>query len=199
MKNDSRLKQLSDDELVEQIVKSKKTELFEELYERYSSAVYNKCFAFTHNSDEAQDLAQDIFIRLFIKLGSFKGQSKFSSWLYAITYNYCVNYVNRSTSKKIERNAVHLDDQVLEIADVSKSSLFELKAEKLQKALELIDPDDKMILLLKYQDDVSVDEISNLLEIGKSAVKMRLKRARARVVAVYKKMVFILWTILLKR
>jgi len=134
-------------------------------------------------------------------LGSFKGDSKFSTWLYALTYNYCVNYVKRNVSKQIQKNAVRFDDLELDFDEVetSNNSLFELKVDKLQKALEIVAPEDKMILLLKYQDQMPISEISKVLMIGKSAVKMRLKRARGRVINVCNKMVIVLWTILLKK
>ncbi len=179
---------LSDEELVEQITESKNTLLFEVLYDRYSRIVFNKCLSFSRNEAEAQDLAQDVFIRVFIGLNSFIGNSKFSTWLYALTYNHCVNYVNRNVSKKIQKNAIRWEDFDQELIESDKSSLFELKAERLKLALEHVSPEDKMILLLKYQDDFSVKELSQVLFIKKSAVKMRLKRARARVFGVYKKL-----------
>lgn len=66
--------------------------------------------------------------------------------------------------------------------EVSDHSLFQLKVQALDKMLTQIDPEDKMILLLKYQDDLSIKDLSELYEIGESAVKMRLKRAKARLV-----------------
>jgi len=60
-----------------------------------------------------------------------------------------------------------------------------MKTDKLKKALDMLDPNDKMILLLKYQDDFSIKEIMESLEISESAVKMRLKRAREKVINVY--------------
>lgn len=189
----------TDEVLVEQILKTKNTKLFEVLYDRYCNVVYNKCLSFSKNSAEAQDLAQDVFLRLFVKLGSFKGDSKFSTWLYALTYNYCVNYVNRNVSKQIEKKAIRFEDMDMEFVETSKSSLFALEVDKLRKALEIVNPEDKMILLLKYQDEMPINELSKVLMIGESAVKMRLKRARARVISVYNKMAIILWTILLKK
>jgi RNA polymerase sigma-70 factor (ECF subfamily) len=179
---------LSDKELIEQIVANKNTRLFEVLYDRYSSVVYNKCYSFSRSEAEAQDLAQDVFLRVFIKLGSFTGKSKFTTWLYALTYNHCVNYVTRNASKQIQKNAISLESIDLELIETDKNSLFELKADKLEKALEIIAPEDKMILLLKYQDELSIKELSKVLLIEKSAVKMRLKRARARVAGVYNKL-----------
>jgi RNA polymerase sigma-70 factor (ECF subfamily) len=188
LKNEELYRKLTDEELVDQIVKTKNAAPFEVLYDRYSSIVYNKCHSFAKNDAEAQDLAQDVFIRLYVKLGSFKKKSKFSTWLYALTYNYCVNYVSRNKSKKIKRNSVLFEEIDQNVVDVDKTSLFEIKVDNLQKAMEIVPPEDKMILLLKYQDDMRIKEISEILSIGKSAAKMRLKRARARVVGVYNKL-----------
>lgn len=182
------LQNLTDEELVAQIIKTKSPILFGILYDKYSTVVYNKCYGFSNSEAEAQDLTQDVFIRLFVKLGNYNGKAKFSTWLYALTYNHCVNYVNRNASKQIEKNAIHLEEIDLEEIETDKNGLFELKADKLKKALEIISPEDKMILLLKYQDEMSVAELSEVLVLGKSAVKMRLKRARARVVGVYNKL-----------
>ena len=178
-------KNLSDEELVQQIVKDNDTMRFEILYDRFSERVYNKCLGFARDSDEAQDLAQDVFLKLFVKLSSFKGNSKFSTWLYAFTYNHCVNYVNRNTAKKIEKQSVgteRLEDEVDEIEDVS---MLSLKAKKLKNALEEISADEKMIILMKYQDSLSIKEIASSLDIGESAVKMRLKRSKEKLIKVY--------------
>ncbi len=188
MRNEDLYRELTDEELVEQIVKSKNLALFEVLYDRYSSVVYNKCYSFANSEAEAQDLAQDVFLRLFIKLGSFKGNSKFTTWLYALTYNYCINYVNRNASKQIEKNAIQFENYHLKEEESSEQSLFELKVDKLEKALEVVAPEDKMILLLKYQDDMSIKELAEVMELGLSAVKMRLKRARERIIIVHNKM-----------
>ena len=185
MKNGNLYRQLTDEELVEQIVQTKNLALFEVLYDRYSSVVFNKCHSFVKNDAEAQDLTQDVFLRLFIKLGSFKGNSKFKTWLYALMYNYCINYVNRNSSKQIEKNSIQFEDYNSPLVEASKESLFEIKVDRLKRALNLVAPEDKMILLLKYQDDMSIKEISEIMELGKSAVKMRLKRARQRIMLIH--------------
>lgn len=177
---------LSDEALVEAIVKTNDTLLFEVLYDRYSTMVYNKCYSFANSSDEAKDLTQDVFLRVFIKLNSFKGRSKFSSWLYAFTYNHCVNYVTRNTAKKIEKQSVSSDSIENIGEDIDSTQEFkDMKIEQLKKVMELITPDEKMILLLKYQDNLSIKELSQALDIGESAVKMRLKRAKEKLVLKY--------------
>ena len=178
---------LSDEELVYKIVETNNTHLFAVLYDRYSSVVYNKCYGFSKSKEEAEDLTHDVFIRLFVKLRTFKGKSKFSTWLYSFTYNFCVNYVQRDKHKKNENKTV-ITDQVKDeevFDEIDDATLFELKADKLAKAMSIIEPNDKMILMMKYQDDLSIKEISEGLEIGESAVKMRLKRAKEKVVKVY--------------
>ena len=178
---------LSDEELVESIVKTNDTMRFEILYDRFSERVYNKCLSFSRDKAEAQDLAQDIFLKLFVKLASFKGNSKFSTWLYAFTYNHCVNYVNRNTAKKIEKQAVNtteIEDKIDDY-DAEDESLHILKTKKLKKALELISSEEKMILLMKYQDSMTIKELGGVLDISESAVKMRLKRAKAKLINIY--------------
>ena len=177
---------LSDEALVEAIVKTNDTLLFEVLYDRYASMVYNKCYGFANGVDEAKDLTQDVFLRVFVKLASFKGKSKFSTWLYAFTYNHCVNYVTRNTAKKIEKQSVSSDTIENIGEDVDSTREFEsMRVEQLKHVMELISPDEKMILLLKYQDNLSIKELSEALDIGESAVKMRLKRAKEKLVHKY--------------
>ena len=102
-----------------------------------------------------------------------------------------VNYKKRETGKKLgerweklNKNEKHLT----QVDDVDEEDLFELKVSGLEKAIDLIEPADKALLLLKYQDDISVKELQNLLHINESAVKMRLKRARIKLIKVYQKL-----------
>ncbi len=160
--------------------------LFGLLYDRYVKRVYNKCLGFSKSSDEAEDLTQDVFLMLFIKLASFKGKSKFSTWLYSFTYNFCVNYVNRDKQRKMSDKSIPVEDTEYKLAaEVPDKSIYDMKANKLEKALKLISAEDKSILLLKYQDGVSIKELTEVLELGESAVKMRLKRAKAKLLEIY--------------
>ena len=179
------IEKMSDEELAAAIGATGNTVMFEILYDRYAQKVYNKCYSFVRNLDESQDLAQEVFLKLFIQIKSFKGNSKFSTWLYSLTYNFCVNYVARDIGRKMDIASDAMEDHEYYLAaveDIEDKQLYELKASKLEKALELIEPKDKAILLLKYQDDVSIKDLQILLNLGESAVKMRLKRARINVV-----------------
>ncbi len=176
---------LSDSELVAKIVTRNDTHLFAILYDRYAELVYSKCLSFTKSPQEAQDLTHDIFIKLFLKLHAFKGESKFSTWLYSFTYNFCVNYVTRDQKKKKEKFTILEHENYSVQDDVPDEDIYQMKAEKLMLSLEKIDVDDKMLLLMKYQDGFSIADIQNGLQIGESAVKMRLKRAKKKLIMAY--------------
>jgi len=165
-------------------ISSNDAKLFGILYDRFSKNIYNKCYSFVNNEDEAKDLTQDIFLKLFVKLSSFKGNSKFSTWVYSFTYNHCVNYVTRSPFKKHEvrlTDTYKIDNYSEEIEMIDD----EYSSEKLNRALKKISVDDRSILLLKYQDDLTIKNLMSLLGISSSAVKMRIKRARERLAYSY--------------
>lgn len=180
--------QLSDEQLVSYIIKTKDSTLFAELYDRYAPIIYNKCLGFAKSKVEAEDLTHDIFIKLFIKIGTFKGQSKFSTWLYSFTYNFCVNYIERNSYKKREKvqDTETLKDKATD--EISDEDILNMKTKKLVKVLDVIEPKEKMILLLKYQDNLTIKELCEVLEIGESAVKMRLKRAKEKAMEIYNKL-----------
>jgi RNA polymerase sigma-70 factor (ECF subfamily) len=173
--------------LVELIVSSKDPVLFKVLYERYIFKVFNTCLSFSSNNQEAEDICQDIFLKLLDKIHTFNGISKFSTWLYSFTYNHCVNYFHRNKFNKFEKitsNIEQMCDEV--IAQSSDEDLIQmLKLEKLNEALELIPFEDKQILMLKYHEFKSVKDLMDLHNAGESAIKMRLKRAKEKLLGVY--------------
>lgn len=180
----------SDADLIVEIIRTNSSELFAIIYDRYSEVVYHKCLSFVKNKEEAQDITHDIFVKLFLKIRTFKNQSKFSTWLYSFTYNHCVNHVQRDYNKRKDR-FIDADDenqlnQVYE--EIDDKDIFELNHEKFLNSLELLDPNDKSILFMKYQDDMTIEDIQMALDLGKSAVKMRLSRAKSKLLQIYKQL-----------
>lgn len=177
---------MTDEELVSKIIDSNNTSLFEILYDKYSKKVYNKCYSFVKNEEEAKDLTQDIFLKLFVKLSSFKGKSKFSSWLYSFTYNHCVNYINRDVGKRFEgRFPESFDIENYAEDTTSKNDFTENLDNRLSIALNKIPANDKLIIQLKYIDNLSIRKIETVLGLQTSAVKMRLKRAKEKLAVSY--------------
>lgn len=177
---------MTDEELVSGFLNDGDTKLFEILYKRYSIKIYNKCYSFVNNEEEAKDLAHDIFLKLFTKITSFKNQSKFSTWLYAFTFNHCVNHLKRNKSKKLENrisDVFDINNYPEEI--ITSNSLITNLDEKLNSALDKIPPKDKQIIQLKYLDNLSIKNIESVLGIGPSAIKMRIKRAKEKLLICY--------------
>lgn len=177
-----------DNVLVSNIIETNNSELFGLLYDRHAEVVYNKCLFFLHDPMEAQDLTHDIFVHLFAKLRTFKVQSKFTTWLYALTYNFCVNYIQREVEKVHRKEPIR--EEVLGAVEdgIPDERLFEMKLDKIERALKGIDPNEKALLIMKYQDDLSIKDIMQALEINESAVKMRLKRAKKKLLEAYTKL-----------
>ncbi|MHA7058767.1 RNA polymerase sigma factor [Aquimarina sp. M1] len=181
---------LTDEELVDKIKELDNPLFFGVLYERYYKKVYYKCFSFVKNEDEAEDLTQEVFIKLHHKISGFQGRAKFSTWLYVFTYNFCVNYVCRDKEKNVSSLAKRIENNEYKISSEESDldeNFFEIKMSQLEKALEMISPEDKAILMLKYHDNVSVKELQVLFGINESALKMRLKRARIKAVEAHNK------------
>lgn len=185
MSKDS-VENLSDDILVDKIVKTNNQHLFGVLYDRYANVIYNKCLSFVGDQDEAQDMTQDIFVKLFVKLRTYQAKSKFSTWLYSFTYNFCINHIQRKLNE--ERKSYTVTEDLIDTYEedlINDEKIFQLKVEKLQLSLKKMNVEEKSILLMKYQDDFSIKDISEALEIGESATKMRLNRAKNRLLKIY--------------
>ena len=181
-----RKRKLTDEEIVISILEKKDHESFSILYDRYAEKVFHKCISFVKDTDLAQDLTHDIFLKTFVNLSKFNHKSKFSTWLYSLTYNFCVDHTRRNSKVRVEG-----EDQLLNIPDDdddrNERELLSLKAERLSNVLDRLNPEDKAILMLKYQDDISVKELADAQEVSESAIKMRVKRARAKAVELYNK------------
>lgn len=171
---------LSDEKIVLAITQDGETDLYGILYDRYSDKVYRKCLSFVRDKDIAQDMVQDVLLKVFTQLAKFKGTSRFSTWLYAITYNFCVEYYRKNN--RYTKVDINEGPELSDSDDTEEKELLGTRVNQLQRALEQIPPEDKMILLSKYQDGTSIKDLMDQLGgISESAVKMRLSRARKRV------------------
>jgi RNA polymerase sigma factor (sigma-70 family) len=174
----------SDEEIVHLLMDSGNQEVFEILYSRYFKKVKDKCFSFIKDGKLAEEFANDILTKAYEKIPAFKGNSSFSSWLYSITYNYCIDYLR--VKKKLHYPNWNNSHEIPEIIDESETDFEEASYENLLTILELVHPEEKVLLLMKYQDNLPIKHIAKTLRISEDAVKMRLKRARTRVIYLYK-------------
>lgn len=171
---------LSDEEVIQQYFAIRPNYCFEILYNRYMQKVYRRCLSMTKDADLASDFAHDIFIRMFGRLDRFQGRSSFSTWLYAIAYNYCLDQLRLAKRIPTTRMDELTEYGMFHHTDDSAENL-EPTLQQLGRAMKTISAQDADILRLKYQDGLDVRQIGHQLNLNDSAVKMRLKRSRDRV------------------
>lgn len=171
------MKHLSDEELVRLYVKTQRNPYFEALYTRYCDKVYRKCLSFTKNSERAEDFTHDIFIRVATKLGGFREQAKFSTWLYSVTYNFCMDQLRSPRQKEVYSDEPY---EGVGLYDDDDAEVAEMEAQRLNKALDHLTSDERGLLMMKYQDDISIRDIAEAQKVTESAVKMRLMRAKEK-------------------
>lgn len=176
---------MSDEEVVTLYLESQNVAYFNILYDRYSGKIFAKCLSLLKNEGEAKDATQDVLMKILLNLSKFKEKSRFSTWIYSITYNFCIDFIRR----KKKDPSVYVDD-MLENLDVEEeiddTFLTEVNVKRLKVILNEIPTKDKTILLMKYQDEMSIKEISDVLDKSESAIKMQLKRAKQKFKNIYK-------------
>lgn len=183
--NGLNISHLTDEQLVEKIIKNERNELFGILFYRYYPKVKDKCYSFLKNKPLSEEFANDILSKAFEKLSTFKGKSSFSSWLYSITYNTVIDYLRKK--KQLHYPNWNQNNELPEIIDESHTDMHELSYDNLLEVFDRIHPEEKALLLMKYQDSLPIKDIAVSLSISEDAVKMRLKRARSRVAYLYHK------------
>ncbi|MFN4213028.1 MAG: RNA polymerase sigma factor [Microgenomates group bacterium] len=169
------IKKLTDEEIVEKIIKEDK-QLFAEIIERYEKKILRYIYYLTGDSQENQDIAQNIFIKAYINLKSFNKSFKFSSWLFRIAHNEAVNFL-----KKKKYN-LSFDEKILKIEDEKKidEEVFKKQLKiMVKKCLEQLPILYKEVVDLFYFENLSYEEISDVLKIPPGTVAIRLSRAKS--------------------
>jgi RNA polymerase sigma factor (sigma-70 family) len=181
-------KELSDSEIVREYLRTQNSSYFSMLYRKYSGKVYGKCISILKHEDEARDAVQDIFVKIMLNLGNFGEKSQFSTWIYSITYNFCIDVIRK---KKKDKTLFSEDiERAPDVAadEVPDEYLLEMDMKYLKQVLEELPTGDKMILLMKYQDDMSIKEISDILDKTESAIKMKIKRAKHKAQEIFERL-----------
>lgn len=160
---------------------------FETLVLEYEKNVYNIALRMTGNSEDAADMTQEAFIKAYNSLKSFRGDSKFSVWLYRIVSNVCLDFLRSKNRRPTVSLSVEDDDgedAQLDVADESQSPELlldrKLTRDSVRRGLDSLPPDYRQILLLREIQGLSYDEIAQALSLEVGTVKSRIFRARKR-------------------
>lgn len=172
--------------LINQIVEGD-TNAFTVLVDRYKDLVFTLALRMLKNREEAEEVAQDTFIKAYKSLDRFKGDSKFSTWIYRVAYN--------SSLDRIKKNKKHLNNveineftahQVITIDNALDAMETQEREASIKKSIDLLPSEDGFLLTLYYFDDLSLDEISKIVGISANTIKVKLFRCRKKLATILK-------------
>ena len=156
---------------------------FAQLLKRFKLPVYHQALRMVGHAEDAADLTQEVFLKVWQGLPSFQGDSTFSTWLYRLTSNACIDYLRR---EKRRRGSLSLDDEEWELAsqlpDPAPTPQKALEQRELRQALEAglaqLSDEHRQVLILRELNGLSYEEIAQVLSLSPGTVKSRIARAR---------------------
>ncbi len=160
------------------------SDAFAFLVKKYKSMAYSLALKLVRNREDAEEIAQDAFVKAYQSLGQFRGSSMFSTWLYRIVYNTSISRLRRKGA-----DTVSLEDTAVEEKESSEvmDAYYRLKDQDRKKFLDLaldkLDPDENFLVTLYYYDDRDLDEISGITGITRNNAKVKIFRARQKMLA----------------
>lgn len=177
---------IEDQHYIDLVVKGN-SNAFATLVDRYKDMVYTLALKMMNNKEEAEEIAQDSFIKIYNALNKFKGESKFSTWIYKVTYNTCLDALKK---KKKQNNVSYIEDfsehQTKALESILDSIDEKERNKSIQECLGELSSEEAFLLTLYYFDDQSVDEISKVMNITTDNVKVKLFRTRKKLASILK-------------
>ena len=179
---------MTDEEVVEHVL-GHDPQCFDEITRRYQGKLMAYLWRFVGDADEASDILQDVFVKAFNKLDTFDLEKKFSPWIYRISHNEAVNHLKRKSRKHfIGLEDISTSKDKLKASDTDDASLDqwfqkELRAE-IKDALSQLPPHYREIIILRYFEDQSYQEIGKILDKPTNTVGTLLRRAKRRLLKV---------------
>jgi RNA polymerase sigma-70 factor (ECF subfamily) len=152
------------------------------LVERYQNYVFTIVLRYVKSREDAEEVAQDVFVKAFRSLADFKGNAKFSTWLYTVTTTTCITFLRK---KKLEVHSLD-NEKVFEMADNQDSGMSANQIEQksrvnmVNEAIKMLNPEDAQIITLFYKGEQSLEEIARIVSKEPNTVKVQLHRARSR-------------------
>jgi RNA polymerase sigma-70 factor (ECF subfamily) len=160
-------------------VRGGETRMFGELVQRYQDPVFGMALRFVGGRGDAEDVAQEVFLRVYRGLDGFKGDAKFSTWIYRITFNLCADWLRRN--RRADRRAVTIEEAG-EVVDgrvnLEEGMLETEKRDKVRRALDRLDERYRSVVVLLYYQKMSYEQIAAVLALPVKTVETRLYRAR---------------------
>jgi RNA polymerase sigma-70 factor, ECF subfamily len=155
---------------------ARRSRRFRALFEAHKDKVYSIALRYSGNSAVAMDIAQEIFLKLLSRIREFRGNASFDTWLYRLVVNACVDHQRRG------RRMLPFLGRLLNVVDVSAGKVLHdlMRAEareSVKRVVGKLSPDQRVVIVLRYTEGLSYDEIAEILECSPGTVASRLNRA----------------------
>jgi RNA polymerase sigma factor (sigma-70 family) len=162
-------------------VRKGNVQAFSNLVDKYQKLIYTLALKLLKRPEDAEEMAQDTFVKAFQKLDTYEGKSKFSTWLFSITYNACISELRKRRVEFKSLDDTRISDQdELKMHDYYREVKKEDQEKYLNLALEKLPEDDQVLVTLYYYENQSMDEISTITGLTVSNIKVKIYRSRKK-------------------
>lgn len=170
-----------DNIIIEEIRRGNKS-AFNELAERYSTPIFRLSLGYLHSKEDAEDMVQEIFVKVYNSLDSFHGDSKFSTWLYRVAVNSCLNEIAKNKRRDIFTKFGDNMSRIFNLGGDTKNPEEQVIADetmiKVRKAIESLPEKQQTAFILQKYKELSQKEIAEIMRISEGAVEQHLIRAK---------------------
>lgn len=150
---------------------------FSQLVQRHRERVWRICYRLLGNDHDAQDAAQEVFVRLFVNLSKFEGRSRFTTWLHGIALRTSLSLRRSRTRRRLrETKASEAQPDAMDARSATACPL----SPEVRELLDELSEEDRAMVILKYAEGYTFEELAEMFEMTTSACKMRVSRARER-------------------
>ena len=176
-----------DNELIQRVI-SGDIAAFEEIYKRTCDYVFSVSYRIAGNKEAAEEIVQDVFLQVYEKVGTFHFRSSFTTWLYRISVNKTLNYIKKNKRHYEKRE---LFDTVKQVHPATADRFRPLEQKEneayIQSMLRILNNDQRACIVLRDIEGLKYDDIACVLGISVNTVKTRIKRAREKLIRIFRK------------
>lgn len=163
------------------------TKAFAALVNQYKDLVFTLSLKMLKDREEAEEVAQDTFVKIHQALNKFNGTSKFSTWIYKVTFNTCLDRLKKNKRSQRAAQPVHaIEGESLPSLNILDSIEERDRKKMIRDCLDRLPGEDSFLLTLYYFDEMSMEEIATIIGINANNVKIRLFRSRKKFAALLK-------------
>lgn len=168
---------MSDTKLIYNILAGNK-DAFKELMEKYQAKVFSTAMGFVHSKEDAEDITQEVFIKVYQSLSTFKGEAAFSTWLYRITVNHSLLFINRNKKNRLLVSLENIFNKPNNENTPLESLEIKERDERIKKAIDSLPDSQRAAFVLSKYEELNQKEIAAILNKSEGAVEQLLQRAK---------------------